>query len=100
MGEKKPEVVYKRKYRKVEDRIQTIVMQLPEEFCIIRNIIGDPLENMPVLPTHPPNFIPGLWYMQEWHDKLQFNPDGFLVARKGEVRASFGKKAGRLPIMD
>jgi hypothetical protein len=22
-----------------------------EEFCIIHNIIGDPLENMPVLPT-------------------------------------------------
>jgi hypothetical protein len=53
MGEKRPRVVYKRKYRKVEDRIQPITTQLPEEFCIICNIIGDPLENMPVLPTHP-----------------------------------------------
>jgi hypothetical protein len=41
MGEKKPGVVYKRKYRKAEDRIQPIAMQLPEEFRIIRNIIGD-----------------------------------------------------------
>jgi hypothetical protein len=35
-------------------------MQLPEEFCIIRNIIGDPLENMPVLLTHPSDFVPSL----------------------------------------
>jgi hypothetical protein len=64
MGEKKPGVVYKRKYRKAEDRIQPIAMQLLEEFCIIRNIIRDPLENMPVLPTHPPDFVPGLQYCQ------------------------------------
>jgi hypothetical protein len=60
MGEKKPGVVYKKKYRKVEDRIQPIATQLPEEFHIIRNIIGDPPENMLVLLTHPPYFIPGL----------------------------------------
>jgi hypothetical protein len=58
MGEKKPGVVYKRKYRKAEDRIQPITTQLPEEFRIVHNIIGDPLENMPVLPTHPPDFVP------------------------------------------
>jgi hypothetical protein len=60
LGEKKQGVVYKRKYRKAEDRIQPTATQLPEEFCIICNIIGDPLENMPVLPTHPPDFVPGL----------------------------------------
>jgi hypothetical protein len=32
MGEKKPGVVYKRKYRKAEVRIQPIATQLPEEF--------------------------------------------------------------------
>jgi hypothetical protein len=78
MGEKKPGVMYKRKYRKAENRIQPIVMQLPEEFCIIRNITGDPLENIPALLTHPPDFTPGLWYTQERYDKLQLNPDGFL----------------------
>jgi hypothetical protein len=70
--------VYKRKYRKAEDRIQPIAMQLPEEFCIVHNITSDPLENIPALLTHPPNFTPGLQYMQERHDKLQLNPDGFL----------------------
>jgi hypothetical protein len=78
MGEKKPGVVYKRKYRKVEDRIQPIATQLPEEFRIVRNIIGDPLENMLVLPMHPPGFVPGLRYTQERYKKLQLNPDGFL----------------------
>jgi hypothetical protein len=65
MGEKKPGVVYKRKYRKAEDRIQPIMMQLPEEFRIVRNIIRDPLENMPVSPMHPPDFVPSLQYTQE-----------------------------------
>jgi hypothetical protein len=60
MGEKKPGVVYKRKYRKAEDRIQPITTQLPDEFRIIRNIIRDPLENMLVLLIHPPDFVPGL----------------------------------------
>jgi hypothetical protein len=78
MGEKKPGVMYKRKYRKAEDRIQPIAMQLPEEFRIIRNITGDPLENIPALPMHPPDLTPGLRYMQEQHDKLQLNPDRFL----------------------
>jgi hypothetical protein len=44
MGEKKPGVVYKIKYRKAVDRIQPIATQLPEEFHIVRNITGDPLE--------------------------------------------------------
>jgi hypothetical protein len=33
---------------------------------------------MPVLLMHPPNFVPGLCYTQEWYEKLQLNPDGFL----------------------
>jgi hypothetical protein len=52
--------------------------QLLEEFHTVCNITGDPLKNILVLLTHPPNFIPGLRYMQELHDKLQLNPDRFL----------------------
>jgi hypothetical protein len=85
MGERKPGVVYKRKYRKAEDRIQPIATQLPEEFRIICNIIGDPLENMPVLLTHPPDFVPSLQYMKERYEKLQLNPDGFLWPEGGKL---------------
>jgi hypothetical protein len=78
MGDKTPGVVYERKYRKAENRIQPITTQLPEEFHIVRNIIGDPLENMLVLLMHPPDFVPGLRYTEESYEKLQLNPDGFL----------------------
>jgi hypothetical protein len=33
---------------------------------------------MPVLLMHPPDFVPGLRYMQERYKKLQLNPDSFL----------------------
>jgi hypothetical protein len=33
---------------------------------------------MLVLLMHPPDFVPSLQYMQEWYQKLQLNPDGFL----------------------
>jgi hypothetical protein len=73
------------------------MMQLPEEFHIICNIIGDPLKNILVLLTHPLDFIPGLWYMQEWHNKHSLTPMDF-VARRGEAGISFGKRTERLPI--
>jgi hypothetical protein len=92
MGEKKPGVVYTRKYRKVEDRIQPLATQLPEEFCIICNIIGDPLENMPILPTHPPDFVPSLRYTQEWYEKLQLNPDSFLRPEEEKLAHHLGTK--------
>jgi hypothetical protein len=31
---------------------------LPEQYRIIRNIAGDPLEALPTLSTHPPTFKP------------------------------------------
>jgi hypothetical protein len=33
---------------------------------------------MPVLPMHPPDFVPTLRYTQEQYKKLQLNPNGFL----------------------
>jgi hypothetical protein len=57
MGEKKHGVVYERKYRKVEDRVQPIMTQLLEEFHIVHNITSNPLEYIQVLLTHTPNFI-------------------------------------------
>jgi len=79
VGEKKKGVVYKRKYRKAADRVHPVATQLPEEFRIVRNITGDPLKDLPELPTHPPDFTPGKRYTQERHDNLNLNPDGFLT---------------------
>lgn len=82
VGDKKPGVVYKRKYRKAEQRVQPIATQLPEEFRIVREITGDPLADLPDLPTDPPPFTPGKRYTQERHDKLKLNPDGFLTGEE------------------
>ena len=38
---------------------------LPERFRIVRNIIGDPLENLPTLPKHPEPFRPSGRYTLE-----------------------------------
>jgi hypothetical protein len=68
-----------RQFKAIEGRrTPNTTTQLLVEFCIILNIIRDPLENMLVLPTHPPDFIPGLHYTQERYEKLHLNPDGFL----------------------
>ena len=85
LGEKRPGVVYKRKYRKAADRIQPIATQLPEEFRIVRNIKGDPLADIPILPTTAPEFTPGKRYTQERHDKLNLNPDGFLTTEENRL---------------
>jgi hypothetical protein len=70
IGENKPGVVYKMEYRKAEDRIQPITTQLSEEFRIIHNIIRDPPRKYAGTADAPPDFVPGLWYTQEQHDKL------------------------------
>jgi hypothetical protein len=52
---------------------------LPEQFCIVRHIPTDPLQNMPVLSLHPPDFTPGMRYTQEQKDTMKVNEEGFLT---------------------
>ncbi|THV00470.1 hypothetical protein K435DRAFT_657151, partial [Dendrothele bispora CBS 962.96] len=47
------------KYKPVAIKVKPIKADLPAEFRIERNIIGDPLKDMPELPTNPPEFTPG-----------------------------------------
>ena len=65
-------------YKKVANRIRPVATTLPEEFRIVRKIPSDPLANMPVLPTHPPEFTPGVRYTQERKDRMPVNKDNFL----------------------
>jgi hypothetical protein len=55
----------KKKYKPVAQKVQPVVTELPNQFRIVRNIIGNPLENMPKLNPHPPDFIPSPQYMLE-----------------------------------
>jgi hypothetical protein len=40
---------------------------------------------MLVLPMHPPDFVPGLRYMQERYERLHLNLDSFLWPEKEKL---------------
>ncbi len=69
----------KKKYKKVDQRVKPVPTTLPEEFRIIREITGNPLADIPILSTHPPDFHPTGRYTQENHDIIEENhPGDFL----------------------
>ncbi|KAF5355069.1 hypothetical protein D9756_005757 [Leucocoprinus leucothites] len=65
-------------YKKVANRIKPVSTTLPENYRIVRRIPTDPLESMPLLPTHPPKFAPGTRYTLERMQSMNINPDSFL----------------------
>ena len=58
------------KYKKVEDRIRPVPAIMPEDVKVKRTLPEDPLKNLPVLPSHAPDFIPTQKITQERMDKL------------------------------
>ena len=65
-------------YKKVANQIKPVATTLPEEFRIVRKIPGDLLAEMPILPTKPPEFKPGIRYTAERKNKMPVNLYGFL----------------------
>lgn len=47
-----------RKYKPVHLKVRPVYTDLPDKFRIVRNIIGDPLKDLPTLPEDPPEFVP------------------------------------------
>ena len=48
--------VYSKKYKPVALKVRPVLTTLPEKFRIVREIKGDPLQNMPVLSTNPKKY--------------------------------------------
>ena len=69
----------KKKYKPVALKVKPIIGELPDKFRIIRNIIGDPLKDLPELNTHPPPFRPLGRYTQERKEFFDKNHKGFLL---------------------
>lgn len=65
-------------YKKVAHKVRPVATTLPEEFRIIRKFPSDPLANLPKLPSHPPEFVPGERYTEERMRQMLVNKDGFL----------------------
>lgn len=75
----------KKKYKPVALKVRPVIGELPAKFRIIRNIIGDPLANLPILNPNPPPFTPcGRYTLErkEIFDKL--NP-GFLLPAERDL---------------
>jgi hypothetical protein len=58
-------VFVKRKYKPVTQKICPIIAELPDKFRIVRNIMGDPLADLPTLSPNPPPFQPTGRYTAE-----------------------------------
>jgi hypothetical protein len=48
----------KKKYKPVAKKVHPVIGELPEKFRIERKIIGNPLNNLPILNPNPPPFTP------------------------------------------
>jgi hypothetical protein len=73
----------KKRYKPVALKVKPVIGELPEKFRIIQNIIGDPLQDLPKLPTKPLTFAPTGCYMQERKDLFdKFNPRFLLPVER------------------
>lgn len=71
-------------YKPVARKIRPVATTLPEDMRVARIAHPNPLENLPELPTNPPEFEPGVRFSQERHDAIDWNPENFLT--ETEVR--------------
>jgi hypothetical protein len=55
----------KKKYKPIAKKVRPVIGELPKKFRIERKIIGNPLNNLPVLNPNPPPFIPTDHYTLE-----------------------------------
>ena len=62
--------VFGKKYKPVAKKIRPVIGALPDQFRIVRNITGDPLEDIPILNPRPPSFVPTGRYTEERKEAL------------------------------
>jgi hypothetical protein len=79
-GEQRTRSIYK--YKPVALKTKPIIGELPAEFRILREIIGDPLKDMPNLLVNPPDFIPIGRYTQERKEKMDDRHKGDFLGEE------------------
>jgi hypothetical protein len=84
----------KKRYKPVAQKIKSVVASVPEKFRIVRNILGDPLANMPTLDPNPPStFVPTQRYTVERRNITdKGHPDGFLTKGERDLMHDFMRK--------
>jgi hypothetical protein len=78
------------KYKPVALKVKPVVQELPAEFRIKREIIGDPLADMPRLSPNPPEFTPTGRYTQERKDRFdEVHKEDFLLPEERKLMHHF-----------
>ena len=79
-----------RKYKPVARKVRPVIADLPDKFRIVRNIVGDPLADMPSLSPNPPPFVPTGRYTLERRDLIdRVHPGDFLWPQERELMHHF-----------
>jgi hypothetical protein len=80
----------KKKYKPVAKKVCPVIGELPEKFHIECKIIGNPLDDLPILNHNPPPFIPSDCYTLERRDQLDKNhPGDFLWPVERDLMHNF-----------
>ena len=79
-----------KKYKPVALKIRPVETELPSRFRITRDIKGDPLKDMPTLPTRPPPYAPTGRYTEERKAVIdQAHPGDFLLQEERALMHQF-----------
>ena len=65
-------------YKPVAKKVCAILAPLDKEFHITQSLLEDLLSGLKPLPSHPPNFIPGVCFTQDCTDNLDLDPANWL----------------------
>lgn len=88
--ESPPVAVFGKRYKPVDKKVRPILGAVPSKFRIVRNIIGDPLADIPSLNPRPPPFTPTGRYTQERKEALEAaHSDGFLTEEEMKLLHHF-----------
>jgi hypothetical protein len=80
----------KKKYKPITKKVCPIIGELPEKFHIECKIIGNLLDDLPVLNPNPPLFIPTNHYTLERRAQLNKNhPGSFLWPVERDLMHNF-----------
>ncbi|RPD58698.1 hypothetical protein L227DRAFT_485961, partial [Lentinus tigrinus ALCF2SS1-6] len=78
-----------KKYKPVHLKVRPLVGELPKEYRIVRNEVGDPLKNMPELDPNPPPFTSTGRYTAEHREEFCNRHAAWLLPAELDVVDDF-----------
>ena len=79
-----PALVYTM-YKRVDRKVKPVPAVFPEDARVLRKFPENPLDSLPQLPTHPPDFTPDGRLTHERLEAMNINADGFLLPEEEKL---------------